>query len=87
MTYVYMALIAYGVFIFGILSVAGLLVWALPRYGAQALRMALAPKFPSPVVDVRCDYRGHDGDRCERTRGHDGPHEWPTFNRRITPGH
>jgi hypothetical protein len=29
----------------------------------------------------RCDYRGVEGDRCELTADHPGPHEWPSWTR------
>lgn len=36
------------------------------------------------ILDVeRCDYRGVEGDRCERRAGHAPPHEWGKLNAEL----
>lgn len=55
MVYVYCFLISLGVTLGILVGLALLIVWALPRYGMQAMRLAMAPRFAPPVVPHKPD--------------------------------
>jgi hypothetical protein len=50
MLYVYVVLITLGTNVGLFVGLLLLARWAIPRYGAQAIRLAMAPKFAPPVV-------------------------------------
>lgn len=79
------------------LGVAGCFVWGFVFVAARRLYRQAKPTlgplmamFAPPPPDsfggmvTRCDYRGVEGDRCELSSGHDGPHEWPTLSEALS---
>jgi hypothetical protein len=74
MVYFFMLLISLGVFVIGFLGIVGFFVWAVPRYGAQAVAAAMRSSMPPmPPAPRRCAYL-----QCTRELGHIGPHTWGT---------